>query len=209
MNKTSAICGAMICLFMGSAVASPTPGQDRGQARMSEFAASRPPIGYVQFCRRQPADCRVAAIGSQRETLTPERWRELVAINNHVNAAIEPVTDMELYGVAEHWTYPVDKGDCEDYVLLKRKLLIERGWSAASLLITVVRDERGDGHAVLTAVTSEGDLVLDNQHAEIRAWSDTPYQYLKRQSKTDPSRWVSLMDDAPQGQVPVAGMPAR
>lgn len=176
---------------------------------MSEFSVSRPPVGYVQFCRRYPSDCRVSAIGTQRETLTPSRWRELVAVNNHVNAVIEPVTDMELYGIAEHWTYPVDKGDCEDYVLLKRKLLIERGWSAASLLITVVRDERGDGHAVLTAVTSEGDLILDNQHSEIRAWSDTPYQFLKRQSKSDPSRWVSLMDDVPQSQVPVAGMPAR
>lgn len=209
MNKTSAIFAAMICLFTGSAAASPTPGQDQGQDRMTEFGSAKPPIGYVQFCRRHPAECRIAAIGTQRETMTPARWRELVAVNSHVNTVIEPVTDMELYGVAELWTYPTDKGDCEDYVLLKRKLLIEHGWSPASLLITVVRDERGDGHAVLTAVTSEGDLILDNQHSEIRAWRDTPYQYLKRQSKADPSRWVSLIDEVPQSQVPVAGMPPR
>ena len=35
---------------------------------------------------------------------------------------IEPVTDQQLWGVEEKWSYPVNKGDCEDYVLLKRKL---------------------------------------------------------------------------------------
>ncbi|WP_239507684.1 transglutaminase-like cysteine peptidase, partial [Enterobacter hormaechei] len=81
-------------------------------------------------------------------------------INSHVNAAIEPVTDMEQYGVEEVWTYPISgRGDCEDYVLLKKQMLIRAGLPASALLITVVRDRKGDGHAILTVKTDRGDYI--------------------------------------------------
>ena len=34
-----------------------------------------------------------------------------------------PMTDQDLYGRDEVWAYPADAGDCEDFVLLKRKKL--------------------------------------------------------------------------------------
>ena len=52
---------------------------------------------------------------------TPERLSELDEVNRNVNRAIKPATDMEIYGVSEYWTLPTDRGDCEDYALLKRK----------------------------------------------------------------------------------------
>ena len=58
---------------------------------------------------------------------------------------------------------PRTKGDCEDYALLKRHTLIRKGWPVGSLLLTVVRDEKGEGHAVLTARTKQGDFILDNK----------------------------------------------
>jgi predicted transglutaminase-like cysteine proteinase len=95
----------------------------------------------------------------------------------------------------ERWAYPDDgKGDCEDYVLAKRRALINLGWPASVLLITVVRDKEGDGHAVLTVVTDRGDVILDNQENEILPWQDTGYRYVKRQSQGDPTLWVSLGD---------------
>ena len=43
-----------------------------------------------------------------------------------VNDSIAPVTDLEHWGVVEKWSYPDDGyGDCEDYVLLKRRMLIQ------------------------------------------------------------------------------------
>ena len=60
-------------------------------------------------------------------------------------------------------------GDCEDYVLLKRKMLIDAGWPREALLITVVRDRKGEGHAVLTVKTDKGELVLDNQNENVVA----------------------------------------
>ncbi len=130
--------------------------------------------------------------------LTPTAWRDLARINSWVNTKIKPLTDMEHWGVVERWSYPDDGyGDCEDYVLLKRRMLIQAGWPRQALLITVVRDNRGDGHAVLTVKTDKGEFILDNQHEEILLWSETTYRFVKRQSQTDPNVWVSLGDPRP------------
>ncbi|MGD0025174.1 MAG: transglutaminase-like cysteine peptidase, partial [Xanthobacteraceae bacterium] len=83
-------------------------------------------------------------------------------------------------------------GDCEDYVLLKRRMLMQAGWPREALLITVVRDLHGDGHAILTVKTDKGEFILDNQRDEILLWSDTGYRFVKRQSQSDPNVWVSL-----------------
>ncbi|MGI9406916.1 MAG: transglutaminase-like cysteine peptidase, partial [Hyphomicrobiaceae bacterium] len=80
----------------------------------------------------------------------------------------------------------------EDYVLLKRRMLMQRGWPASALLITVVRDEFGDGHAILTARTTSGDFILDNRLDEVVAWHALPYDFIKRQSAVNPMYWVSL-----------------
>ena len=105
------------------------------------------------------------------------------------------MTDMEDWGVVERWNYPDDGyGDCEDYVLQKRKMLMQAGWPREALLITVVRDKNNDGHAVLTVKSDKGEYVLDNQTDDIVLWSDTGYRFVKRQSQTDPNVWVSLGD---------------
>ena len=52
----------------------------------------------------------------------------------------------------------------------------------------------GDGHAVLLARTSRGDFVLDNKTDKMRRWYDTAYHFVKRQSVSDPNRWVSIGD---------------
>jgi len=154
-----------------------------------------PPIGYIQFCKDHPDDCHGYDKPSQVVRLTDVAWRGLNAVNTGVNTAILPATDMQIYGVLEHWDYPKVAGDCEDYVLEKRRQLIEQGWPESALLITVVRDEAGDGHAVLTVRTDRGDVVLDNKTDKIEVWSDTPYSYVKRQSSRDPNAWDLIQDD--------------
>jgi predicted transglutaminase-like cysteine proteinase len=153
------------------------------------------PIGHFEFCRTHSGECSMKTSGDVRVRLSAARWNELVNVNNAVNAAVSPVTDEVLFGKPEVWFYPSDKGDCEDFVLLKRRELIARGWPVGSLLITVARQRNGDGHAVLTVLTDRGDLVLDNLQARVRLWSETDYQYVKRQSEYDTGRWVSI-DDA-------------
>jgi Bacterial transglutaminase-like cysteine proteinase BTLCP len=63
--------------------------------------------------------------------------------------------------------------------------------------VTVVRDKKEEGHAVLTVTTDRGDYVLDNQTADILLWSRTGYRFVKRQSRSNLSVWVSLDDLRP------------
>jgi predicted transglutaminase-like cysteine proteinase len=123
---------------------------------------------------------------------TPESLSELDDINRAVNRSVEPATDSEIYGISEYWTLPGARGDCEDYALLKRKLLMQRGWPSSALLLTVVRDEKGEGHAVLTARTAQGDFILDNKVDDVKLWNKSGYEFVMRQSYIDPRVWVSL-----------------
>lgn len=175
-----------------AADANPTDGQHLGSAFMRVYGQALPPIGHVGFCRRHPAECRAERVGRKRISLTTHRLQELRSVNTIVNKMIKPVTDLKLYGRLEHWTYPSEYGDCEDYVILKRRLLIQRGWPASALLITVVRDENNEGHAVLTARTAAGDYLLDNKHNTIMSWQESAYTFVKRQSYRDPGLWMSL-----------------
>jgi predicted transglutaminase-like cysteine proteinase len=160
--------------------------------------SSRPPIGWTEFCAENRHECETRPMEARDVVLSPTAWRDLVRVNNWVNSKIKPLTDMEHWGVVERWSYPDDGyGDCEDYVLLKRKMLMQAGWPRQALLITVVRDQRGDGHAVLTVKTDKGEFILDNQNEEILLWSETSYRFVKRQSQTDPNIWVSLGDNRP------------
>jgi predicted transglutaminase-like cysteine proteinase len=102
------------------------------------------------------------------------------------------MTDKEIYGREEVWAYPTTAGDCEDFALLKRRILIQRGFSPADLLMTVVRKPDGEGHAVLTLRTAQGDFILDNLAADVKPWFATPYSFIKRQSSYNSGRWVTI-----------------
>ena len=128
---------------------------------------------------------------------------DLVRVNKWVNQTIKPLTDLEHWGVVEHWSYPDDGyGDCEDYMLLKRRMLIQSGWPREAVLVTVVRNKKDEGHAVLTVATNNGDYILDNVTDEILLWSKTGYRFVKRQSQSNPNEWVSL--DGPQPVIATA-----
>lgn len=153
---------------------------------------ARPPIGYVGFCMRYSAEC-VRKSDARPIKLDAAMWALLKSVNQDVNRRIEAVTDKEHWGVPERWDLPFDgKGDCEDYALLKQKLLIEKGLPSGALLMTVVIDHEGAGHAVLTAVTDRGDFILDNQEETILPWLDTGYRFVKRQSMQDPNVWNAI-----------------
>lgn len=161
---------------------------------MSVNGKTAQPIGHYEFCQVHSAECTVRSDSRVRVRLDQTRWNELTAINRAVNTGIRPTTDQELYGQPEVWAFPDGSGDCEDFVLLKRKQLMDKGWPAAALLITVVRQANGDGHAVLTVTTNRGDLVLDNLDPQIKLWSETSYRYLKRQSEYDSGAWMAIED---------------
>lgn len=156
------------------------------------------PIGHYEFCGRNPAECSIRTRKDVPLTMSEDFKARLERLTVKVNAAVKPVSDLKLHGTAEYWSYPEDAGDCEDYVLEKRRILMQEGVSPSNLLITVLLRPGGEGHAVLTVRTDIGDLILDNLNDKVTNWDETQYKFLKRQSTSHTGRWVTIREgDAP------------
>jgi predicted transglutaminase-like cysteine proteinase len=187
---------AVIAILLGLSASARAADERIFYASIGE--AARAPIGWVEFCAETPDECRGGPSQPRDVVMTQSAWRDLTRVNRWVNENVKPMTDMEHWGVIEKWSLPTDGyGDCEDYVLLKRKMLMDAGWPREALLITVVRDKMGEGHAVLTVKSDRGEFILDNQNENVVAWTETGYRFVKRQSQSDPNVWVSLGDARP------------
>jgi predicted transglutaminase-like cysteine proteinase len=195
-SKTMLARGVVASAIALAALAAPVVSNaDERPLFVSTGEAAKPPIGWIEFCIEYEPECKTKPTQPRDVVLTTPAWRDLERVNLFVNTHVKPMTDMEHWGVVERWNYPDDGyGDCEDYVLQKRRLLMAAGWPREALLITVVRDKRGDGHAILTVKTDKGEFILDNQNDQILLWSDTGYRFVKRQSQSDQNIWVSLGD---------------
>ncbi|SFU79480.1 Predicted transglutaminase-like cysteine proteinase [Methylobacterium sp. 174MFSha1.1] len=157
-----------------------------------DLGHARPIVGWVEFCARYASECAVDASEPAQVTLTPRLWQTVTGINRQVNTSLRAVTDQEHWGVPDRWDLAEDgSGDCEDFQLLKRKLLAQAGLPRRAMRMTVVIDEKGEGHAVLMLRTDRGDLVLDNKTSAVLPWHKTGYTFIKRESQ-DATAWVSL-----------------
>lgn len=172
-------------------MAAPSPILNASYASVGE--ATSVPYGWVDFCRRYDGECSHGQLPVLDINLSAETLKRINEINKWVNASITPVTDWDHWHVVDKWDYPLDgKGDCEDYALFKRRLLIELGFPRQALLMTVVKDENNEGHAILTVKTNHGEFVLDNLTDAIKPWNATPYHFVKRQSQTDENVWLQI-----------------
>jgi len=183
--------------LFGAAFASFGEASETSLPQASYAAVGGPtsvPYGWVDFCGRRPEECDLGKLNPLDIRMTRDTWRALNRINRRVNAAIEPMTNLAHWGtMLDHWDYPVDgKGDCKVYALYKRKLLIQAGFPRQALLMTIVKDLEGEGHAILTVKTDRGEFILDNLTDDIRPWNATGYTYVKRQAQYDPNVWLNL-----------------
>lgn len=160
------------------------PGVHYLVARQTTLA----PFAFVKFCSKNPGDCS-RTNGPTVAQLTGDSERQLRRVNSQVNRSIRPVNEI---GKRDRWEADVAQGDCEDFVLTKRRKLISLGWSPRTLRIAVTRTASGEGHAVLVVRTSKGDLVLDNRTAAIKRWQRTDLSWVKIQSAENPRMWHNL-----------------
>ncbi len=188
-----------VALLSGAAAAQTMAALPDASAigRVETTGTARPVQGWVKFCERFPGECELNVAEPATVTLTGRAWKTLNTVNRKVNTTVKPLTDQEHWGVVDRWDLPDDGyGDCEDYQLLKRKILVEQyGFPRRALRMTVVIDEQGEGHAVLMVRTDEGDLVLDNKRSAILPWHETGYVFVKREGQ-DGREWVSLGERA-------------
>jgi predicted transglutaminase-like cysteine proteinase len=190
---------AQVGLITIAALAFAQPSRGQALASLPQASApalkvgeARPLAAWTEFCHRLPAECTVDATEPAEVALTAKVWQTITLTNRRVNGAIKPVTDQDHWGVADRWDLAEDGyGDCEDYQLLKRKLLVEAGFPRRAMRMTVVIDEKNEGHAVLMVRTDRGDFILDNKTDGVLPWFQTGYVFVKRESQ-DAIAWVSL-----------------
>jgi predicted transglutaminase-like cysteine proteinase len=191
-----ALIAASLAFGLTGAVRAQTFAALPPSSKLAGTGKANPTPAWIDFCRRRPSECTIDPAEPKVIALTPDVWRMLVTINRAINRRIKPITDLKHWGVVDRWDIPDDGwGDCEDYQLLKRKLLAEQGLPRRAMRMTVVQDDKGEGHAVLMIRTDRGDFILDNQRAAILPWTRTGYVFVKREGQTGRA-WVSLETDA-------------
>jgi predicted transglutaminase-like cysteine proteinase len=138
---TLAIAFALLALWpveLGAAAASASAAS--GPAGVSYASVGGPasvPYGWADFCHRYAGECDGGPLPPLDVNLTPQAMKEIERVDKWVNAHVKPVSDMEHWGVIDQWDYPADgKGDCADYALFKRKILMDEGFPRQALLMT-------------------------------------------------------------------------
>ena len=187
-----ALAGAFLAAPAPQAAAQPTAALPAMSLSATTTGPARPIAAWAEFCERYPGECAVDRTEPASITLTPALWQTINAVNRRINRAVEAVTDQEHWRAADRWDLAEDgRGDCEDFQLLKRRLLVEAGLPRRAMRMTVVIDEKGEGHAVLTLITDRGDYILDNKTNAVLTWAQTGYVFIKREGQ-DALAWVSL-----------------
>jgi predicted transglutaminase-like cysteine proteinase len=159
--------------------------------RPQNIAMQKPtlaPFAFVKFCVANAADCAETDSPDMVE-VSPRELRELRRINFQVNRSIKPKYDAP---GEDNWEVDVAEGDCEDYVLTKRRRLIELGWSPNALRVAIAYTPNDNGHAVLVVSTNKGDLVLDNRNNAVLNWRDTDLRWVMIQSPKNPLFWNEI-----------------
>ncbi len=192
-----AIFTALLCLSVPRVVAA------EKTAYLEPGASVLMPMGWAGFCSRYPGECRQTDKKPIVEIAATAATIELVqSMNKIVNETIKSMTDYDHWHEIDRWDYAEDGyGDYEDYVLVKRRALMALGLPSSALLVTIVRDEHLDGHAVLTVRTDRGDLILDNVFPDVKLWFRTPYRFMKIQSAYDPNVWLGIGASAARPQL--------
>lgn len=155
-------------------------------AHLGDGAITVPPNAFANFCDAYSDQCNGTG-AAEPIALDGDRWADLQEVNRRVNAHITPQNDAP---GADTWSLGVDRGDCDDYAVEKRKELLDRGWPSAALLLAVAYLPDGTPHLVLTARTDRGDLVLDNLKARIVSADKTGYRWVAHQSTVHPRLWT-------------------
>jgi predicted transglutaminase-like cysteine proteinase len=149
----------------------------------SAHATGKPPLGFAIMCLKTPRECEGG--GEASVSATPQLLAMLIAINEDVNRSIKPHPD----GRRDVWSAGATYGDCEEYVLAKRRALMRARVDASSLRIAFVKTTTGRDHAVLIVrTTNGGDLVLDNLTNTVMPIARTGYR-LVAMSGTNPTHW--------------------
>lgn len=125
-------------------------------------------------------------------TYTDAELRDLATFTNQaVNDMVTSKRDIDLYGISDYWTIPYNGfGDCEDYAMLKKLMLLQRGVDPERLFMVVARlPSSNEYHAVLAIRLEDGDYIMDNLTNEFLHWRDTNLEIHSKQITSEKRNW--------------------
>lgn len=161
------------------------------------------PMAWTVFALKHPeqavaADPRVLAPGTVAGIQMART--ELARVNGRVNQGILPRPSngdpMEPWLILpigpETGTKPT--GDCHDYAVTKRAMLLALGWPSSCLLLAevIAPEVPSMHHLVVVARTSQGDLILDNLAPGTPLWWVRGFAWVRVQSPADPNLWCEV-----------------
>jgi predicted transglutaminase-like cysteine proteinase len=129
-------------------------------------------IEILAHCREHAESCPPAAqrfLAIVDEGRARDGRARIGVINRAVNLAIRPVSDFAQWGVADHWSSPLEtfltgRGDCEDYAIAKYIALVEAGIAKENVKLVIERDLATNQDHAVVATRLNGDwIVLDNR----------------------------------------------
>jgi len=113
------------------------------------------PVAFSLYCLKNIAEC--PSKGPGKIALTPELSSAIAYVHHEVNAEIKPRNEQ-----ADVWQADVAYGDCDDYVMTKRRRLIKAGVPPTAMGLKIKRLADGQGHVTLLVRTTQGTFELDN-----------------------------------------------
>ncbi|MBW9054969.1 transglutaminase-like cysteine peptidase [Rhizobium mesosinicum] len=145
------------------------------------------PVGFASACASYRWLCHGTAVQPRARGAAEQAGMPLLRrVTRAVNFSVRSTEDRS----ADDWTLPVGgRGDCEDYALQKMKDLIDAGFPANRLALSVVIGPHDENHVVLIARLDDGDYVLDNLNNGVKPWRATPYTFLATQDFRARSTW--------------------
>src|SRR5688500_14483358 len=109
MTGAKAGAAAFFALLVSSSSAFTAPAS---ALSMKAGGITSQPIGHYEFCQTYRSECRAGARRAAAK-VTEFGWSMVREINAAVNHDIAPMTDKDLHGRDEYWSYPDGAGDCE------------------------------------------------------------------------------------------------
>lgn len=145
-------------------------------AALSKFAPSLAEMnsGKAFACKASGCNAAFQTVHlASVETGSASVRDRLNAVNAAVNGAIRYSSDKDTYGQEDHWATPsetlaMQKGDCEDFAILKMAALRAEGFDPSQMSIVVLFDQkRHFYHAVLSVAVGGNYFILDNMRNQV------------------------------------------
>ena len=133
-------------------------------------------------------DNRIVRPGKEQKPFVPIDVQRLATINGKVNNSILQVRDQS----KDMWRVAIDKGDCEDIALRKKRDLVRAGMTRLQLPLVAVLTPKGEPHIVLGVLDENGQRawILDNMTDQMMRWERIPHKITRMESPIVGGKWL-------------------